>query len=45
MLQADIIEPKALEWASAPVLFRKHDDQVRQGCVDYMAGNNVTTKD
>lgn len=44
MLKAKVIEPSSSEWASAPVLIRKRDGQVRW-CVDYRALNAVTRKD
>ena len=44
MLDAGVIQPSISEWASAPVLIRKRDGQVRW-CVDYRAVNAVTTKE
>ncbi|VDH93238.1 Hypothetical predicted protein [Mytilus galloprovincialis] len=44
MLDAGIIEPSISEWASAPVLVRKRDGNVRW-CIDYRKLNSVTKKD
>jgi hypothetical protein len=44
MLDARVIQPSVSEWASAPVLIRKKDGQVRW-CLDYRKLNNVTRKD
>jgi len=44
MLKAKVIQPSVSEWASAPVLVRKRDGNVRW-CVDYRALNAVTSKD
>ncbi|XP_041376682.1 uncharacterized protein LOC121389136 [Gigantopelta aegis] len=44
MLDAEIIQPSASEWASAPVLIRKRDGGVRW-CIDYRKLNEVTVKD
>ncbi len=44
MLKAKVIRPSSSEWASAPVLVRKRDGNVRW-CVDYRALNTVTVKD
>ena len=44
MLDAGVIQPSISEWASAPVLIRKKDGQVRW-CLDYRRLNNVTRKD
>jgi hypothetical protein len=44
MLDAGVIQPSISEWASAPVLIRKKDGQVRW-CLDYRKLNNVTRKD
>ena len=44
MLNAKVVEPSTSKWASAPVLIRKRDGQVRW-CVDYRALNAVTVKD
>ena len=44
MLDAGVIQPSILEWASALVLIRKKDGQVRW-CLDYRRLNNVTRKD
>ena len=44
MLKADVIQPSVSEWASAPVLIRKRDGNVRW-CVDYRALNAATIKD
>ena len=44
ILQTGVSQPSTSDWASAPVLIRKRDGQVRW-CVDYRAVNNVTTKD
>ena len=44
MLDAGVIQPSISEWASAPVLIRKKDGQVRW-CLDYRRLNNVTRKE
>lgn len=44
MLEAGVIQPSSSDWASAPVLVRKKDGNVRW-CVDYRALNKVTVKD
>ncbi|XP_056003459.1 uncharacterized protein LOC130046578 [Ostrea edulis] len=44
MLDAGVIQPSVSEWASAPVLIRKKDGQVRW-CLDYRKLNDVTRKD
>jgi len=44
MLEAGVIEESTSDWASAPVLIRKKDGNVRW-CIDYRALNNVTVKD
>ncbi|VDI27328.1 Hypothetical predicted protein [Mytilus galloprovincialis] len=43
MLDAGIIEPSISEWASAPVLVRKRDGNVRW-CINYRKLNSVTKK-
>ena len=44
MLEAGVIEPSYSEWASAPVLVRKKDGEVRY-TVDFRAVNTKTCKD
>lgn len=44
MLAAGVIQPSDSDWASAPVLVRKKDGQVRW-CIDYRALNDRTVKD
>ena len=44
MEKAGVIQPSNSEWASAPVLVRKRDGNVRW-CVDYRGLNTLTTKD
>ena len=44
MLKAKVVEPLTSEWASAPVLIRKRDGQIRW-CADYRALNTVKVKD
>ena len=44
MLQHGIIQPSQFNWASAPVLIRKRDGNVRY-CIDYRALNACTIKD
>ena len=44
MLQAGVIQPSVSEWASAPVLIRKRDGQLRW-CLDYRLVNSKTIKD
>ena len=44
ILDAGVIQPSIPEWASASVLIRKKDGQVRW-CLDYRRLNNVTRKD
>ena len=44
MLAAKVIEPSVSEWASPPVLVRKHDKSWRY-CIDFRALNSVTERD
>ena len=44
MLDAGVIQPSMSDWASAPVLIRKRDGNLRW-CIDYRALNAVTVKD
>ena len=44
MLAAGVIQPSISDWASAPVLIRKRDGNVRW-CIDYRGLNSVTEKD
>ena len=44
MLAVSVIQPSISQWASASMLIRKKDGQVRW-CLDYRRLNNVTRKD
>ena len=44
MLAAKVIEPSVSEWASPPVLVRKHGKSWRY-CIDFRALNSVTERD
>ena len=44
MLDVGVIQPSMSDWASAPVLIRKRDGNLRW-CIDYRALNAVTVKD
>ena len=44
MIDAGVIQPSQLPWASAPVLIWKKDGKIKW-CLDYRKLNNLTKKD